>query len=202
MTDEEENKEQIQQSSVLQSVFGRGAMGVGETSYFHPLELELLTKTMEIMQKTQIGRHLLGVVDAKKVGIRVIKNRNAHGYSPDLKKIFLGLPPEMTEPDAHTVLELTAAIREVEQEIVGFRVPDEKSDPLGAAAAKHAKYLDIIVHMCKMAHELTEIDGSTEYVAAIERLGHGDILKAHLAEVSNDEIYNVYKDVNEKVSQA
>jgi hypothetical protein len=151
------------------------------------------------VQKSETGAHLLGVLNEKDIGVKVIKNRNAHGYTPDMKNIFLGVPPEQEEADTFVVLELGGAVREIEQDIVGFKMPREDEDPLTAASIKHAKYLDIIVYLCKIAIELEKSTGSTEYVETLEKLGHGDVLQAYLAQAGDEEMISAYAKAHNKV---
>lgn len=185
---------------VLSSIFG-GEPQPSTTIFTHPNEEEVLVKAIEILQQSDTGAHLLGVLHEKKLGVRVIKNRNAHGYAPNLEIIYLGAPPDKAEPDTFTVLELGAAIREIEQEMVGFTMPDQESDPLMAASVRHAKYLDIIVYMCRIAIELGEKLSTTEYVETIEKLGHGDILRAYLVQADNEELVTAYAEAHKKVQQ-
>lgn len=193
--------DQVQHNpGVLSSVFG-GDSQPASSVFIHPNEEHMLTKAIEILQKSDTGAHLLGVLHEKKIGVRVIKNRNAHGYTPNLQIIYLGAPPDRDEPDAFTVLELGAAIREIEQELVGFTIPDEKEDPLMAASVRHAKYLDIIVYMCRISIELGEKLGTSDYVDTIDKLGHGDILKAYLARAGNEELARAYTEAHKKVHQ-
>lgn len=193
--DQEQNKNM--QNGLLSSIFG-GKPTTPADMFIHPLELELLTKTMEKLQKSETGAHLLGVVNEKELGIRVIKNRNVHGYAADHKTIFFGLPPNMTEPDGFAVLELGAAIREIEQEMVGFTLPDD-DDPLLLASTRHAKFLDIVVFMCKIAYEIKENTGSDECIKALFKLGHEDTYQAVISEMELEEIASVYENANNAI---
>lgn len=183
---------------VLTSVFGGDPGSVAET-ILHPDAKNVLAKTADILKTSPTGAHLLGVIYEKGVGVRVIKNRNAHGYSPTMDMIYLGAPPETTEPDPYVVLEFGAAMREIEQEMLGFTMPREDEDPLTAASIRHTKYLDIIVHMCRIAIELGEELKSTEYVDAIEDLGHGDVLKSLTAQSSDEAVVDAYSKARDEV---
>ncbi len=185
---------------VLSSIFG-GEPKSATIGFSHPNEEEILVKTIEILQKSDTGAHLLGVLNEKNLGVRVIRNRNAHGYTANFQIIYLGVPPDKAEPDAYAVLELGGAIREIEQELVGFSLPKEGEDPLMAASIRHAKYLDIIVYMCRIAIELGKSLSTTEYVDTIEKLGHGDILRALLAQTGNEHLVSAYAEAHKKVQQ-
>jgi hypothetical protein len=55
--------------------------------------------------------------------------------------------------------------------------------------------------MCRIAIELGESLGTTEYVDTIEKLGHGDILRAFLAQAGNEELAKAYADAHKKIQQ-
>lgn len=193
--------DQIQHNpGVLGSIFG-GERPSGKEIFMHPHEESILEEAIEILQSSDTGAHLLGVVNEKDLRVRVIKNRNPHGYVPGERLIYLGMPPDQEKPDPLTVLELGAAIRNIEHEIVGFVVPGDDQDPLMAASMRHAKYLDIIVYMCRIAIELGDSMKTAEYVDAIEDLGHGDVLRAYLAEAGNEELANAYAEAHKRVQQ-
>ena len=184
---------------LLQSIFGGGAEGPKEDMFAHPHEKHIIESAIDILKESETGAHLLGVGYAKKIKFHVFKNRNAHGYSPELTDIYIGAPPEQSEPDPYLILEMGAALRNIEQEYVGFTMPPEGTDPLHVAATRHAKFLDIVVFMCKIGHELSRVTDSDEYIKAIEALGHGEILKAHLAQSGQEEMVDAYYKAHEKV---
>ncbi len=192
------NSEDIKHG-MLTGIFGGKPVAPSEM-FTHPHEIPLLTKIIEVLRKSETGTHLIDVLDAKKIRVRVIKHRNAHGYTPDNKMIYLGAPADMEEPDEQVVLEFGAAIREIEQEMVGFTMPDEKSDPLMAASVKHSKILDIIAFMCKIAIELEAEIEPASYVETIENLGYGEALQMYVSMVDDPKIIEAYKRVRQDVS--
>ena len=67
-----------------------------------------------------------------------------------------------------------------------------KADPLEFAAMSHAKNLDIIVHMCKTAHELSGGDEESEYIQTIELMGHGGLYDAYVRDFSAGSMVQSY----------
>lgn len=188
-------------SGNIQGTFDQKTGASGSVSYAHPHEKEILKKARMVLKQTKTGQELLDIANKWGVTIKVFKNRNAHGLAQDRQTAYVGLSPSQEEPDALMILELAAALREVQHILMGYTVPDESTDPLGAATAKHAKFLDIVIQMCKIGHELTESMGTSEYVDILEDLGHGEIYKAHVAEASKQQIVDKYVEAHEKVQQ-
>lgn len=188
-------------SGNIQGTFDQKTGASGSVSYAHPHEKEILKKARMVLKQSATGARLLEVIESRKIPVHVIKNRNAHGMSPDKSTVYVGLPPSQEEPDAHMILELGGGLRSMEQEIMGFTVPDEEKDPLGAATMKHAKFLDIVVHMCKIGHELTESSSIADYINAIEALGHGEIYQAHLEQSGDREMVEAYARAREKAGK-
>jgi hypothetical protein len=176
---------------VLSSIFGGKPVPPAEM-FAHPEERNILVTAIDILKQSSTGAHLLGILNEKDIGVRVIKHRNAHGYTPSEKMIFLGAPPTLKEADSFVVIEFAAGIREVEQELVGFTLPPEGADPLEIASVRHAKTLDIVAYMCRVSIELAVETGSTAYIETMKSLGYDEALRMYVAQADDKKVTKAY----------
>lgn len=161
--------------------------------YDHPNESALIEGLISILAESPTGNRLLTMSRDYKVKIHVIKGTGPQGYTTEGKALYLTIPPTRKKPKPVDILNLGAALREIEHEIMGFSVPAAgEADPIEIASLVHAKFLDIIVHMCKIGREMAEKNADKAYIDAIEDLGHGDIYKAFLAEMGGEDLAEVY----------
>ncbi|NCC21988.1 MAG: hypothetical protein EOM26_05945 [Alphaproteobacteria bacterium] len=181
-----------QPQGMLSGIFGGTPMSPGEM-FTHEREEDILASAIAVLKLSETGRHLLGVLKERDVGVRIIKNRNAHGYAPSPSIIYLGVPPQLSEADAYTIIEFAAAIREIEQDLMGFTMPEKPDDPLEAAQVRHAKTLDIVAYMCKVSLELEVEIGNASYVGAMERLGLGEALRMYLTQMGDEAAIEAYE---------
>lgn len=179
----------------LQGAFGarRGDPSRLGLVYDHPNEAALAEALKAALAESPIGNRLLTMGNDYKVKIRVVKGAGPQGYTTEGKALYLAVPPARKKPKPVDVLNLGAALREIEHEIMGFAVPAPgEADPIEIASLVHAKFLDIIVHMCKIGREMVEKRADKAYIDAIEDLGHGDIYRAFLAETGEEGLAEVY----------
>lgn len=179
----------------LQGAFGaqRGNAARVGLSYDHPNEGGLVEALTATLAESPTGNRLLTMGHDYKVNIRVVKGAGPKGYTTEGKALYLAIPPARKKPRPVDVLNLGAALREIEHEIMGFAVPSPgQADPLEIASLVHAKFLDIIVHMCKISREMVEKKADKAYVDAIEDLGHGDIYRMFLAETGEEGLVEAY----------
>ena len=179
----------------LQNAFGeqRGDSARVGLSYDHPNETALKEALIQTLAESPTGNRLLTMGRDYKVNIRVVKGTGPQGYTTEGKALFLAAPPARKKPKPVDVLNLGAALREIEHEIMGFAVPAPgQADPLEIASLVHAKFLDMIVHMCKISREMVEKKADKAYTDAIEDLGHGDIYRTFLAEMGDEGLVDAY----------
>ncbi len=164
----------------------------------HPHGADLLAEIKEILRECESGKRLVEMASYQNIEISVISGRQGQKNTVSAHAVYLAIPARMKKPQPSHVLETAGAIREAEQELLGYKMPPKDADPVDIAAVVHAKYLDIIVNMCIIASELDEKSGEGVYAQALETLGHGDIYETFLASRGNeDDLLDTYFEFEE-----
>lgn len=159
----------------------------------HPNEAVLRDSILAELTKVETGRRLTDTAAGYKVDIRILKGTPiGQGFTTEGKILYVTIPTRRVRPKPVDVLQTVGALREVEQTIMGYVIPPLDGDPLDRAAMVHAKYLDTVVHMCKIASEMVEKLKNEEYIEAIEELGQGDIYRAYKAEQRGTALVDAY----------
>lgn len=176
----------------LKAIYGDNCERYTDIDYRHPVEKRLLIELKAILSECDTGKHLIEVSNELKLNIYLIKHNRVRGNALGGKILMLSLPENKTKVEPIMVLELAAALREAEQTHLGFEVPGKDTTPLEFAAMNHAKNLDVVVHMCKVAAELSQSPNKTGYADALEEQGLGGIYDAYVRDFSSDEIVDTY----------
>jgi hypothetical protein len=178
--------------SKLNENFSEHVDQLTDIEYRHPEAEIILEKLHEIFAQSPTAEHLHHVIEQYNIPFYIIQNKDIQGFTPDKKTIFVSLPSIQDKPVARFVLESVAAMREIEQEIIGYKRPPVDADPLEFAAISHAKNLDIIYHMCKTAHELSGGSENSQYIQSLEEMGHGGLYDAYIRDFAADDMVDVY----------
>lgn len=181
-----------QDKNALQDSFKNNVDKLTDIEYRHPAEQELLVSLRLILKKSATAEHLLHMAEQYKVPFHVIKHKDIQGFTPDKKTVILSAPEGTKAASPAFVLEAVAALREIEQEIIGYKRPPPHADPLEFAAMSHAKNLDIIVHMCKTVHELSADNDASEYIATLKKMGHEGLYEAYIHDFSPEKMADRY----------
>lgn len=159
----------------------------------HPNEKLLREAILAELVKVPTGARMAETATDYAVDIRFLKGTPiGQGFTTEGKTLYITVPTRRVNPKPVDVLQAVGGLREVEQTIMGYVIPPLDGDPIDRAAMVHAKYLDTVVHMCKIASEMVEKLKNEQYIEAIEELGHGDIYKAYLAEQRGTALVNAY----------
>jgi len=163
-----------------------------DIEYRHPREEQLLTDLKTVLAGTKTGKNLLEHAQKKNLDIYLIKHKEIRGSAPEGKIIYLFAPAEKQEIEPRMVLELAAGLREAEQTHKDYDAPGPGMDSLEFAVLSHAKNLDIVVHMCRVAFELHQNLNTQDYVDVLEEMGHGGIYDAYVRDFSSEKIVDTY----------
>jgi hypothetical protein len=185
-------------SGKLQETFETHGERVNDISYRHPNEQSILPELEKTLLGSQTGKRLLETVKGRKIPVRLIKGSNIYGFSPEGKAAYVGVPVEKNLADGRMILELAAALRSAEQEILGFANPESSADPLEFAAMHHAKNLDLVIHMCKVAYEVDKSNDNNNLQETLEEMGHGGLYDAYVRDFAPDELVDIYYDQDQQ----
>lgn len=164
----------------------------GLYTYKHKHEKELLESAKAELAKCPTGDYQVKILDVQDITIHVIKSDEQEHFVPNAKNIYITAPSAMTSPNAEFILDLSMAIRESEQLLLGFSLPDRELDPQRHADMYHSRQLDLIVNMFKVAEEMQESYNSRVFLDKIENYGYGDLYKTYVEGVPQTELIAEY----------
>lgn len=170
----------------------------GLYTYKHKHEKELLESAKTELAKCPTGEYQVKVLDVQDITIHIIKSEEQEHYVPDAKNVYITAPAAMTSPNAEFILDLSMAIRESEQLLLGFTLPDRESDPQRHADMYHSRQLDLIVNMFKVAEEMQKTNNSRVFLDKIKNYGYGNLYKTYVEGVPQSELIAEY--VNQATS--
>lgn len=181
-----------QKKSKLQEMFKEYGEKLTDIEYRHPDEDTIIESLHSVLSKSKTGTHLLGVVAKYNIPFHVISSSEINGFAPEGKAVFLSFPPTEKQANPALIFEAVAAIRDIEQDMLGYKRQPAEKDPLEFAAMSHAKNLDIILHMCKVAHELGDGAEDTPYTQQLEMMGHGGLYDAYVRDFASKDMVGAY----------
>ncbi len=168
----------------LQDSFGKESPEkTGMEAYDHQNADKIIEKTKDILGKSKTGHRLLTVAREYGIKFSVINNKNISAFPKDTHNIVITAPADMTEPSLDMVLDMGVAIRDAEQDLLGFGVPDESGNPVEIATAIHVKEMDKLSNCCAIAYELINDAGITKILDEIKKMGHIDVYRAYVNEI-------------------
>lgn len=177
----------------LGSAFGDKGTKANQIAYGHPYADSIIESAIETLEESETGRIMLSLHLKKGVPIHVIKGNGEIGYNPEAKIIYIQAPAKETVASPKTLLLLIKALREADQEMIGFTAPDPMKDIMEYAAIMHSKNIDSIVHVCKVVKELTNSSHFPVLLDAIREIGYSDVYQAVEKDASKDEIFDAYE---------
>ena len=157
----------------LTASFEPGNSTQGTATYRHPDEGAQLQQAYALLQQSATGNELLQFAQQNQIAVRMIKNKNATGYIPQSKTIYIGTPVNGAVSTPMLALLVAGAIREAQQELKGFMPPDETKDLQQHLTINHAKRADVLYYQCAVAYEVSETGDNKEILDEMRKIGHG-----------------------------
>lgn len=133
------------------------------------------------LARSPLATRLFQMADGQGVAVRGIRGMKESAYVPENKWVFITITPH-TRPTATLALRYAGALREAEQNILGFGRPGpEVRDDDDWVTQNLVKNLDIIKNICIIVRELSpESENNTEFLDSLTELGHDKIYKAFI----------------------
>lgn len=177
--------------SSLTGSFGHTELEARDRFYALEEAEPLLNKLKAELRKSKNGARLLDLAESRGAKFFLIKSKRLQSATtPDLN-VFLAAEANQKEPYMTQILEFGGALREIEQYLMGFKMPDNDADPLEKANMGHTKFLDKIVYMCRIGIDLESIY-SEKVLEAIKAFGYEDIYYAQANAAGDEETKNIY----------
>ncbi len=151
----------------------------------------LLNKMKAMLRESENGARLLDLADENKVKFHFIKSKKLQSATTPSLDIFLAAEPDQTEPYMTQILELGGALREIEQSLMGIKIPPPDADPLERANKAHTKFLDKIAYMCKIGIDLENVY-SDEVKKAIKAFGYEDLYNVQVNALGEEKAREIY----------
>lgn len=144
------------------------------------------------LRTSPTARRLMQMADEQRVMIKFLKGREESIYVPESKWIFVCLTPH-SAPSARLALLYAGALREVEQNLLGFGRPGNDVDDDTWTTQHAIKNVDIIKNLCIIVDEIVKKDQlDTEFLDSLGQLGHNDIYKALMNQSSDEDLLRLY----------
>lgn len=140
------------------------------------------------LQGSALARRLIAMSDAQGVGVRGLKGPRESVYVPEHKWVFITVTPH-TRANAKLALLYAGALREAEQNILGFARPGAAVDDDTWVTTNLVKNLDIIKNMCQIVQEISVLNQEdSEFLDSLTKLGHDQIYKAFVNQSSDEDL--------------
>ncbi len=192
-TDTTDNNGANEAGSTLREGFGDKGTNVNAgMAYGHPHGEAIIEGAKEILGESETGRKLISVQTHHNIPIQIVKGVGASGFNPQSGVIYIQVTPKTKLATPEITLELVKALREADQELIGFTAPDPQKDLMEYATVMHSKTLDAIVYICTVVKELTNSSHYSVLLDTLEKLGHINVYKAYEANASEEELFDAY----------
>lgn len=178
----------------LHGTFGSKTNPTVHQDYTADAELSrtLIADLRGLMITSVTAKRLIDMADAQGITTRFMRGREETAYVPEFKTVFMTITPR-TRATARLALLYAGALREAEQNILGFKRPGTEADDDSWVTQNAVKNVDVIKYMCAIAREISELNqGNTDFLDSIAVFGHNDIYKALTDKASDEDLLRIY----------
>lgn len=178
----------------LQDRFGANTSATVAQDYAADADLSrtLLAELRRMLNASPTARRLMQVGDEQGVAVKFMRGREETVYVPEQKWIFVSITPR-TKASARLALQYAGALREAEQNILGYTRPGAGADDDTWVTENAVKNLDIIRNMCIIVKELGQQNQQdSTFLDSLIELGHDEINKALMKGVSEEDLLRLY----------
>lgn len=178
----------------LQDRFGAGTAATLPQDYTADLTTArvMLADLRKLLNGSATARRLMDVGDEQGVVVKFMRGLKETVYVPENKTIFITITPR-SKATPTLALQYAGALREVEQNILGYARPGAEADDDTWVTQNAVKNLDIIRNTCIIGKELDEQNqGDGVFLDSLAILGHIEINKALINGASEDELLRLY----------
>lgn len=181
----------------LHTAFGAQELQARDRFYDHDSSKKLLEQLKDDLAKSETGDRLLQVLEHLGAKVKFIKSKKLQSSVNGTNEVFLSATPDQQKANLSQLIEFGGALRELEQNAVGYGMPSMDEDPFEKASRIHTKYLDKIVFMCKIGHELESIYGN-QIREVLSDFGYIDIYNAHVDNAGHEAVGQIYRQAQEE----
>lgn len=152
----------------------------------------LITSLRRLLAGSATATRLIQMADSNGVRVRVLRGRDESVYVPEARWVFMAITPK-TVATPRLALQYAGALREVEQNILGFTRPGVEADDDSWVTQNAVKNVDVIRHMCQIAQEISQQNqGDTVFLDSLTDLGHYELYKAFVNKSSDEDLLRLY----------
>jgi hypothetical protein len=178
----------------LQDRFGAGTAATVPQDYSvdDSTARVFLADLRKLLNGSAAARRLMDVGDEQGVTVRFMRGMKETVYVPENKTIFITITARSTATPT-LALQYAGALREVEQNILGYARPGTGVDDDTWVTQNAVKNLDIIRNLCIIGKELDQQNqGVGVFLDTLVSLGYGDINQALMNGASEDQLLRLY----------
>lgn len=153
---------------------------------------ELIAALRQVLAPSATAQRLFAMADQYGVTTRFLNGRYESVYVPEGKWIFVAVTPR-TGPTTQMALMYAGALREAEQNLLGFGRPGTDVTDDEWVTHNIVKNVDIIKNICKIVDEIIKLNQSDiGFLDSLAALGHDELYKAFVNGASDAELQELY----------
>lgn len=129
-----------------------------------------------LLEGSPTARRLIQMADEQGITVQFIRGPQETVHVPETRTVFMALTPA-SRPNPRLALLYAGALREVEQNLLGYGRPSPDLKDDNEWAGQHlAKNVDIILNMCHIVQEMVETNpGRCDFLDSLVALGHSEM---------------------------
>ena len=179
-------------SDSLHHTFGQIGAVKPVGSLTHPQEQAILTGARETLFRIPFGAELIEFANQHTVPVKVLSARDIDFSVIDANQVVIYATPQVPADFHMLAMALGCGFRQVEHKFIGW--PGDGSQPKTPLEANIflSKSVDNIMSMCRIAHEYSSVDGYSQLIDVVTKLGYGDEYKAYKSGGRFEEISQIF----------
>lgn len=167
----------------LNSTFSPRGKQDAPNSYAHPYETQILIGTIEILNQTEIGQMLVNFKGENEIRVRIMPDKMETGYIPSGKVAYVTAPVTQKHTTPRIVLNLVRALREAQQESMGYKRPKTNLPEQEFLDKGWEKEEDILFVMCSVAYELHKKTGLSDMIKEMNIMGFENTISGFIEDI-------------------
>lgn len=160
----------------------KGSSGKGD-GYSHPHEKNILKTCLNILKESETGTELAEFYENSDVKVRIVSDMAETGFIPNGNFAYVTAPLNAEAATPRILLNLVRALREAEQEKMGYSRPHPSVGKQKFIELDWQKEQDILATMAAIAYEINKNNGLEEVIDEMSTLGYKDIMQGYIKDL-------------------
>lgn len=157
--------------------------GANKSDYVHPHEGAILRSALSVLKETETGSKLVKFLESSSIKVRIVPDQVETGFIPNGNLAYITAPRDTELATPRVVLNLVRALREAQQEEMGYKRPNPSLPKQEFIKQDLVKEEDILVHLCAIAYELSQNSGLQDVIDEMSIMGYKDIMQGYIKDL-------------------